>query len=108
ATAVINYEVRHDFPGLGERIMLVTARTLHHPDNGSHSMLVSIVDATDAHDRGVAKDMLFSELQHRMKNLLTVAQSLARNTTTKGRSAEQYRDAFMGRFSALIDAQDIA
>lgn len=108
STAVINYEVEHDFPGLGRRTMLLTARTLHHPDNGSHSMLLSIVDATDRSRRDAAKDMLFGELRHRMKNLLAVAQSIARQTTTKGRSAEEYRDDFLGRFGALVEAQDLA
>src|SRR3546814_4830791 len=42
-TAVINYEVEHDFSGLGRRTMLVTARTLHHPDSGGRSMLLTIV-----------------------------------------------------------------
>jgi two-component sensor histidine kinase len=108
ATAVIDYEVEHDFPGLGQKVMLLTARTLHHPDNGSHSLLLSIADATDRHRRDAAKDMLFGELRHRMKNLLAVAQSIARQTTTEGRSAEEYRDAFLGRFGALVDAQDLA
>jgi two-component sensor histidine kinase len=108
ATAIINYEVEHDFPGLGRRTMLLTARTLYQPDGGSHSMLLSIVDATDRHRRDLAKDLLFGELRHRMKNLLGVAQSLARQTSTEGRSAEEYRDAFLGRFAALIDAEDLA
>lgn len=108
ATAIVNYEVEHDFPDLGRRTMLVTARTLHHPDHHSHTMLVSIVDATDSQRRELAKDMLFGELRHRMKNLLAVAQSLARNTATQGRSAEEYRDEFMGRFNALVEAQDLA
>jgi two-component sensor histidine kinase len=107
-TAVIDYEVEHDFPDLGRRMMLVTARTLHHPEGGSHTMLLSIVDATDRYKRDAAKDMVSSELRHRMKNLLSVAQSIARQTTTKGRSAEEFRDDFLGRFSALIDAQDMA
>src|SRR5690554_2587482 len=67
ATAVINFKVERDFPALGARIMLVTARTLYHPDNGSHSMLLSIVDATEQMDELASKDMLFGELRHRMK-----------------------------------------
>lgn len=108
STAVIDYEVEHDFPGLGRRTMLVTARRLHHPDNGSHSLLLSIEDATDRLRRDAAKDLLFGELRHRMKNMLAVAQSIARQTTTEGRSAEEYRDVFLGRFRALSDAQDLA
>lgn len=108
ATAVINYEVTRDFPDLGERTMLVTARTLQHSESTSRSMLVSIIDATDRRQREMAKDMLFGELRHRMKNLLAVAQSMARHTPTEGRTAEQYRDAFLSRFGALVEAQDLA
>jgi two-component sensor histidine kinase len=108
AAAIINYEVEHDFPGIGRRTMLVTARTLYHPDKGSHTMLLAFVDATDRHRREVAKDMLFGELRHRMRNLLSVAQSMARQTTTEGRSAEQYRDDFLGRFAALVEAEELA
>ncbi|WP_407046070.1 HWE histidine kinase domain-containing protein [Mesorhizobium abyssinicae] len=108
STAIINYEVEHDFPGLGHRTMLLTARTLHHPDNGSHSMLLSIVDATDQVRRDAAKDLLFGELRHRMKNLLAVTQSLAFHTRTESRTAEEYRDDFLGRFAALVEAQDLA
>jgi two-component sensor histidine kinase len=108
AAAIINYEVEHDFPGIGRRTMLVTARTLYHPDKGSHTMLLAFVDATDRRRRDVAKDMLFGELRHRMRNLLSVAQSMARQTTTEGRSAEEYRDDFLGRFAALVEAEDLA
>jgi two-component sensor histidine kinase len=52
--------------------------------------------------------MLFAELRHRMKNLLAVTQSIARQTTTKGRTAEQFRDDFLGRFTALAAAEDVA
>jgi two-component sensor histidine kinase len=108
STAIINYEVEHDFPGLGRRTMLVTARTLNHPDRTSHSMLLSFVDVTEGRAKDAAKDMLFGELRHRMKNVLGVAQSIARQMPTKGRSAEEFREDFLGRFGALIEAQDLA
>jgi two-component sensor histidine kinase len=106
--AVIDYKVEHDFPGLGRRTMLVTARTLHHPDHPSRSLLLSLVDATDRDHKDAAKDLLFSELRHRLKNLLGVAQAIARRTPTEGRSAAEFRDAFLGRFAALIETQDVA
>lgn len=106
--AIINYEVAHDFASIGRRTMLLTARTLHHPDNSSHLLLLSIVDATDERRREAARDMLFGELRHRMKNLLSVVQSIARLTPTEGHSAAEYRDAFLGRFGALVEAQDLA
>lgn len=107
SAAVINYEVEHDFPGLGRKTMLLTARTLHHPDNGSRTMLLSIVDVTERARSEAARDMLFGELRHRMKNLLSVAQSIARRTTIEGRSAEEYRNDVLGRLDALASAHDV-
>lgn len=108
STAVINYEVTHRFPHLGQRTMLVTARTLQDPTRNTRTMLLSIVDATDQLRRELAKDLLMGELRHRMKNVLGVARSIARQTTTAGRTAEEYRDVFLGRFAALIEAEDLA
>ena len=45
STAVIDYEVRHDFLGVGRRTMLLSARRLFHPDNNSATLLLSIEDA---------------------------------------------------------------
>jgi two-component sensor histidine kinase len=43
-----------------------------------------------------------------MKNLLTVLRSVASQTQTEGRTAEQYRDVLLGRFEAVINAQLIS
>ncbi|TIU87874.1 MAG: PAS domain-containing protein, partial [Mesorhizobium sp.] len=47
SAAVIDYKVTHDFPQIGKKVMLLTARTVFNPDNVSHLMLLSIVDITD-------------------------------------------------------------
>lgn len=47
------------------------------------------------------RDLLARELDHRIKNLLAVTHALARQTAVKGRTAEEYRAAFLGRFEAL-------
>ncbi|TDK32132.1 PAS domain-containing protein [Rhizobium deserti] len=108
STAVIDFQVEHDFPRIGRRTMLLSARTLSHPDNVGLSMLLTMVDVTEQVRRNVAKDILFGELRHRIKNLLGVVRSIARQTSTKDRSAEEYRQAFLGRFEALVAAQDLA
>lgn len=108
ATAIIDYQVEREFPGLGRRTMSLSARTLHHPDGGSHSMLLTIVDTTDRRREDQANALLFGELRHRMKNLMAVTKSIARLTRTEGRSAEAYRDAFLGRLNALVAAEDLA
>ena len=106
--AVVDYEVEHDFPSIGNRTMLVSAHRLFHPDDNSRCLLLSIVDATDRRRREAERDLLLDELRHRMKNLLGLVQALARQTTATGRSGEEYRDAFLGRFDALVRAHDAA
>jgi len=45
AQAVLGFEVKHDFPDLGERTFLVDARRLVHPYDNSTSILVLFEDA---------------------------------------------------------------
>ncbi|WP_018236853.1 sensor histidine kinase [Ensifer sp. BR816] len=108
STAVIDFEVHHDFPSIGRRTMLVSAHRLFHPDNNSRTLVLSIVDATKRVQREAEKDVLLGELRHRMKNLLGLVQAIARQTTADGRSGAEYRDAFIGRFNALVQAHDTA
>ncbi|RUX20044.1 PAS domain-containing protein [Mesorhizobium sp. M2A.F.Ca.ET.042.01.1.1] len=105
STAVIDYKVEHDFPGIGKRTMLVTARTINQDDNGT-TMLVSFVDASDRTRREVEFEILLGELRHRMKNLLGLVRALANQTKAEGVSAEAYREAFLGRLTAIVDAND--
>lgn len=108
SAAVIDYEVEHDFPGVGRRTMLVSANRLFHPDNVSRTLLLSIVDATERRKREAENDLLLGELRHRGKNLLAMVQAIARQTRVEGRSAADFRDDFLGRFSALVRAHELA
>ncbi|MBP1882497.1 PAS domain-containing sensor histidine kinase [Sinorhizobium mexicanum] len=108
SSAVVDFEVEHDFPSIGHRTMLVSAHRLFHPDNNSRTLLLSVVDATERLRREAEKDILLGELRHRMKNLLALVQAMARQTTAAGRSGAEYRDAFLGRFNALVQAHDMA
>jgi two-component sensor histidine kinase len=107
SAAVIGYEVKHDFPILGARTMLVSARRMVHPNSNSTHMLVVFEDVTERRRAEADKDILLSETRHRMKNLLAVVQALANRTATQDRSGSEYRDAFLGRLRALIVAQDL-
>ncbi|MCZ0964087.1 HWE histidine kinase domain-containing protein [Paracoccus benzoatiresistens] len=101
STSVIDYEVRAEFPHIGQRTMLVSAQRLSHPDSGQRILLLTIVDATEKRKADDDKDILIGELGHRIKNLLAVTRAIARRTEVEGRSAEAYRDDFLGRFDAL-------
>jgi two-component sensor histidine kinase len=108
SAAIIHYEVNADFPTIGPRTMLVSARRLVHPDNNSTSILILFEDVTDSRRGEAEKDILLAETRHRMKNLLAIVRALATQTAVEGRSAEDYRDAFLGRLEALIRAEDLA
>lgn len=101
SASVFDYEVTTEFPEVGRRTMLVSAQRLRHPDSGHRVLLLSIVDATERRRKEDEKDILIQELDHRIKNLLSVTHALARQTQVAGRTAEEYRDAFLGRFEAL-------
>ncbi|WP_338121036.1 HWE histidine kinase domain-containing protein [Bradyrhizobium yuanmingense] len=105
STAVVGYEVEAEFPTIGKRTMLVSARRLVHPDNNSTSILILFEDVTESRRRDVQKDILLAETRHRMKNLLGIVRSLANQTEVEGRSAKEFRDAFLGRFQAVAEAE---
>lgn len=108
ATAVVGYEVSHDFPGIGQRTFLVSARKLVHPDNNSTQMLLVFSDVTQSRHEAEQKDIVLAETRHRMKNLLGVVRALANQTQVDGRTAREYRDIFLGRFEALLTAQELS
>ncbi|WP_342738936.1 sensor histidine kinase [Bradyrhizobium sp. B117] len=108
SAAIVGYEVTADFPAIGRRTMLVSARRLVHPDNNSTSILFVFEDVTDRRVGDAQKDVLLAETRHRMKNLLAIVRSLASQTDVEGRSAKDYRDAFLGRFQAVAEAESLA
>ncbi len=46
-----DFEVEHEFPRIGRRILVLNARKLHH-DSGRESILLAIEDKTQAEERG--------------------------------------------------------
>ena len=106
--AVEGFEVEHDFPGLGRRAMLLSARKLFHPDNTGTTLLLAIEDVTERRRVEHERELRFGELRHRVKNLLAVIQALARQTVAEDRSGAEYRDAFLGRLEALTHAHELA
>jgi two-component sensor histidine kinase len=108
SAAIIAYEVNAEFPSIGRRTMLVSARRLVHPDNNSTSVLMLFEDVTNRRRSEAEKDILLAETRHRMKNLLATVRAIATQTAVEGRSGEEYREAFLGRFEAVIRAEDLA
>lgn len=108
AQAIVGFEVKHDFPGIGQRTFLVDARRLVHPDDNSTSILVLFDDVTERQRRDAEKDFIVSETRHRMRNLFAVVRTLAMRMKVEGLTATEYRDRFLGRLEGTLRAQEIA
>ena len=70
----------------------------------------SIVTLTDMTERKRAEEQqttMVAELNHRVKNILAIVQSVAAQTVRSSGSLESFADAFTGRLKALATAHDM-
>ena len=77
------YEVEHEFPGIGQRTMLLNARKVFYEGNNHTTILLAIEDIT--HRRRAEreleqllhqKELLLEEMQHRIANSLQIIASI--------------------------------
>jgi two-component sensor histidine kinase/PAS domain-containing protein len=97
-----DFEVQHEFPGTGHRVMLLNARRVDH----LQLILLAIEDVTERRWAEQEREILVGELNHRVKNTFAVVQALA----TRGhgaRSVEDYRQTFLERLAALARTHDL-
>jgi two-component sensor histidine kinase len=87
---ILDFEVEHDFPGIGQRTMLLNARKVVYADSPNITILVAFRDVTEARiaDRERAallarteelvcqKQVLLEEMRHRVANSLQVIASI--------------------------------
>ena len=75
------------------------------PYRGSDSLvsgtLVTFLDVSSVVRAEQHQRLLVDELNHRVKNMLTVVVSLASQTLRRSETLEEFRDAFLGRVHAL-------
>ncbi len=77
------YEVEHEFPTIGRRVMLLNARQVFDEGNPDVTLLLAIEDVTQRRDAEREKDdllrqkeMLLQEMQHRVANSLQIIASI--------------------------------
>ncbi|MGR3565461.1 MAG: sensor histidine kinase [Heliomarina sp.] len=108
-TSVEDFEVKHVFPKIGERNILLNARKVHREGNHTHMLLLAMQDITERRrleaERAAALDhaeRLLEELNHRVMNSLSMIGGIiameARNL-----SDEDCKAAFT-RMRARVDA----
>ena len=75
------------------------------------NLLAAAVERVRAHraleTTAEERRVLVRELQHRVKNILTLVQSFAMLTSADARTAEEFRDALVGRLHALAQAHSL-
>src|SRR3984957_2303549 len=74
-----DYEVEHEFPNLGQRIMRLNARQVFYEGGADATIMIGIEDVTRHHllerqkdDLLRQKDTLLDEIQHRIANSLQI------------------------------------
>ncbi|MBB4568940.1 sensor histidine kinase [Rhizobium leucaenae] len=92
---------------IGRRTFLVDARRLIHPDDNSTNILVLFEDVTERQRHEIEQNFIISESRHRMKNLFAVVRAIAMQTGTEDRTADEYRDALLGRVEVALRAQEL-
>jgi two-component sensor histidine kinase len=96
-------EIEHEFARIGRRTMLLGARRLDH----GQLILLAIRDVTAARRAEAQREALVGELQHRVKNILSVVRALVAQTRQRNRAFEAYFLALDARLRALGRAQDL-
>jgi len=89
------------------RVLTVESQIELLPLGDRRLVLESTRDVTELKHWERRRQLLLSELSHRVKNTLAVVQSLARQTLRTADSSEDFVDRFEGRLSALAAAHKL-
>jgi len=100
-------EASLDQPGRLRRHYLVSAGPLRDHAGEPIGCLLTLTDITERKQAEVHQTMLVAELNHRVKNILAVVQSVASQTVASSPTIGQFRTAFEGRLRAISLAHDI-
>jgi two-component sensor histidine kinase/PAS domain-containing protein len=95
-----DFVVEHEFESIGRRTMLLNARRLDH----LNLILLAIEDITERKQAQDRQRILTSELSHRVKNIITLIDSMATQTLNRSNSLASFSDAFHGRLRAMARA----
>lgn len=101
------FEIEHVFPKRGRRHMLLNARKLANGGEHADLILLAIEDVTERHEAEALRQTLIRELNHRVKNVLAMVQSIGSLTLRQSASLEEFKLAFGGRLQSLARVHDL-
>nr|WP_255467927.1 CheR family methyltransferase [Reyranella sp. CPCC 100927] len=76
-------------------------------NNVVEGVLVSFVDVTGLVDAEAHQRVLVEELNHRVRNMLTVVGTIASQTLARSPSPERFTESFMGRINSLAKSYSL-
>jgi PAS domain S-box-containing protein len=94
-------------PGVHEKHFLLSAGPLSDKLGGCIGCILTLTEITDRKRAETQQTMLVAELNHRVKNILAIVQSVAWQTLSANQSPSEFKRAFDGRLRALSLAHDI-
>jgi PAS domain S-box-containing protein len=94
-------------PALRDRHFLLSAGPLSDRRGGCIGCIITLTEITDRKRTETQQTMLVAELNHRVKNILAIVQSVAWQTLSANHSPGEFKQAFDGRLRALSLAHDI-
>jgi PAS domain S-box-containing protein len=100
-------EAQIRLPALHDRHFLLSAGPLSDKLDGWVGCILTLTEITDRKRAETQQTMLVAELNHRVKNILAIVQSVAWQTLSANQSPSEFKRAFDGRLRALSLAHDI-
>lgn len=94
----LEHQIARDADGRHYLVRLIPYRN---GDQGIEGVVVTFVDVTSLAEAEEHQRTLISELNHRVKNMLTVVMSIANQTLTRAPTLESFRSAYIGRLQAM-------
>jgi PAS domain S-box-containing protein len=94
-------------PAVLDKHFLLSAGPLRDKLGGCIGCILTLTEITDRKRAETQQTMLVAELNHRVKNILAIVQSVAWQTLSANQSPSEFKRAFDGRLRALSLAHDI-
>ena len=95
------FNIRFADQSLEDRVWKITQFRVHCEDGGADYLVQRAEDVTEREQLRKERDLVTAELNHRVRNALTVVQSIADHTATASSDIDSFLKSFNGRLAAM-------